>query len=86
MRAVYFEATTDNRGRLKVPKKFKSWFNEPVTMRFDFEKEILHVNKDFDGDALDGRRRIALGVFENTLVEVCEIEGALQIKKKTGRC
>jgi len=85
MKAVYFEATADSKGRLEVPKKYKGWFDEPVTMRFDEVAEILHVTKDFDGEQLDDRRRITLGMFKNTTVVVQEEKGALQIKKKTGR-
>ncbi|MCL2577365.1 MAG: hypothetical protein FWE27_04865 [Defluviitaleaceae bacterium] len=85
MGPIYFEATADNKGRLEVPKKFKQWFDEPVTMRFDETTGVLYVTKDLNGEKLDGRRRIALNRFENTLVEVRKIKGALQIKKKTGR-
>ena len=85
MKAVYFEATVNNRGHLETPKKFKGWFDEPVTMRFDSVAEVLHVTKDFVGERLDERRRLALGMFKNTLVEVREVNGALQIKKKIKR-
>jgi DNA-binding transcriptional regulator/RsmH inhibitor MraZ len=85
MGAVCFVATADSKGRLEVPKKFKSWFDEPVTMQFDGSTGALLVTKDFEGEELDGRRRISLGTFKNTLVEVREVDGALQIKQKIGR-
>jgi len=84
MGVIYFEATADSKGRLEIPKKYKGWFNEPVSMRFDQIAEVLHVTKDFEGEELDSRRRLALEAFENTLVVVQEVKGALQIKKKTG--
>ena len=70
MSVIYFEATTDSRGRLVVPKKFKRWFNEPVIVRLDDASNMLHITKDSEGEVLDGRRRLALGRFENILVEV----------------
>ena len=81
MKAFYFVATTDSKGRLEIPRKFKGWFDEPVTMRFDITTGILHVTKDFEGEELDERRRIALRTFENSRVEVREVKGALQVKK-----
>ena len=85
MSVIYFEASTDSRGRLEVPKKFKRWFNEPVLVRFDEANNVLHIVKDSKGVELDGRRRLTLGRFENTLVEVRQVEGGLRVRTKPRR-
>ena len=85
MSVIYFEASTDSRGRLEVPKKFKRWFNEPVNVQLDEANNVLHIVKDSEGVELDGRRRLALGMFENTLVEVRQVEGGLRVRPKSRR-
>ena len=60
MGAVYFEATADSKGRLEIPKKFKTWFSEPVSMRYVEDTGTLYVAKDFEGGQLDNRRRLTL--------------------------
>jgi len=82
---IYFEATIDSKKRLEVPKKFKRWFNEPVIVQLDEANNVLHIVKDSKGVELDGRRRLALGMFENTLVEVRQVEGGLRVRPKPRR-
>ena len=81
MKRITFETVADNKGRIEIPKKYKSWFDCPVVLDFDEKTETILIRKSDSGHNLDDRRRLCLGRFENTRLVVQEKKNILCVKE-----